>query len=203
MRIMGVDLAGIPTNPSGIALLRGSTLRTLLVHEDEEIEKLCEREGVKLVAVDAPLSFPKHGSLRPSDLALIRMGFRVFPPTFSGMRSLTSRGISLSLNLRKKKIVVIEVHPKTSGKILFGTSKREEWARTLVKRGWEIKGKKGIHELDACVSAITGHLYLLGKTIEVGGKGGIIIPAISWKSFGRTYTDWRLPPPPPRPLFSG
>lgn len=188
MRIMGVDLAGIPANPTGIALLKGFVLCTLLAHEDEEIEELCERERVKLVAMDAPLSFPRHGTLRSSDLALIRMGFRVFPPTFSGMRSLTSRGISLSRKLRKKGIEVIEVHPKTSGKILFGTSRREEWARILVRGGWEIKGKRGTHELDACVSAITGYLYLRGKTIEVGEKGGIIIPAISWKSSVRTCT---------------
>jgi predicted nuclease with RNAse H fold len=178
---MGLDLAGIPQNPSGVALLRGKLLRTMLVREDLEVEELCRREGVRLVAVDAPLSLPVRGSLRPSDLALLRMGFRVFPPTFSGMRSLTLRGISLSRKLRGEGVRVIEVHPRTSGRILFGTPNRMEWARLLARRGWRVKGGTGNHELDACVSALTGLLHLKGRTLEVGkGRGRISIPSVSW-----------------------
>ncbi len=184
MRVMGLDLAGVPKNASGVALLNGRTLRTLLVHEDREIEELCEREKVGLLAVDAPLSLPERGSLRPSDLLLIRMGFRVFPPTFSGMRSLTLRGISLRRRLRRRGIKVIEVHPRTSGRILFGTPYREEWIRFLGRKGWRVRGGTGAHELDACVSALTGLLYLQGKAMEVGEKGGrIIIPSISWAHY--------------------
>jgi predicted nuclease with RNAse H fold len=142
MRVMGLDLAGMPQNPSGVALLRGKLLRTMLVYEDLEVEELCRREGVRLVAVDAPLSLPARG-FRPSDLALLRMGFRVFPPTFAGMRSLTLRGISLSRRLRGEGVRVIEVHPRTSGRILFGTPNRVEWARLLARRGWRVKGGTG------------------------------------------------------------
>lgn len=204
MRVVGLDLAGRPENPSGVALLRGCVLRTSLVHEDPEIEELCE--GARLVAVDAPLSLPERGSLRPSDLFLIRMGFRVFPPTFAGMRSLTLRGISLSRKLRKKGVRVIEVHPRTSGRILFGTPCREEWARLLGRRGWRILGGKGSHELDACVSALTGLLHLQGKTVEVGEKGGkITLPATSWAPYpeAKACTNWKLLPPLPWPPPSG
>ncbi|MEM2977906.1 MAG: DUF429 domain-containing protein [Candidatus Hadarchaeales archaeon] len=201
---MGLDLAGVPKNPSGVALLRGHTLRTSLVYEDQEIEELCKWERVKLLAVDAPLSLPDRGSLRPSDLLLIRMGFRVFPPTFSGMRSLTLRGISLKHELGRRGIEVIEVHPRTSGRILFGTPCREEWAMVLARKGWVVRGGMGVHELDACVSALTGLLHLKGKTVEVGEKGGkITLPATSWVPCpeARACTDWKLPPPLPwRPL---
>jgi len=181
MRVMGLDLAGKPQNPSGVALVEGKTVRTFLVWEDSEVEGVCEGERVGLVAMDAPLSLPRNGSLRPSDLALIRMGFRVFPPLFSGMRCLTLRAISLARRLREGGTRVIEVHPLTSGKILFGTSRREEWARQLARRGWEVKGGGGKHELDACLSALTGLLHLRGKTREVGkGRGRIVIPSVSW-----------------------
>jgi len=178
LRVMGLDLAGVPQNPSGVALLGGKLLHTMLVYEDREVEELCLREGVKLVAVDAPLSLPTRG-FRPSDLALLRMGFRVFPPTFSGMRSLTLRGISLSRKLRRRGMRVIEVHPRTSGRILFGTPSRVEWAKVLARWGWRVRGGTGEHELDACVSALTGFLHLKGKTLEVG-KDGIVIPSVSW-----------------------
>jgi len=177
-KVMGLDLAGKPRNPSGVALLGRRLLRTMLLHEDREVEELCLGEGVKLVAVDAPLSLPARG-FRPSDRALLRMGFRVFPPAFSGMRSLTLRGISLSRRLRGKGVRVIEVHPRTSGRILFGTPSREEWARVLARMGWRVRGGTGDHELDACVSALTGFLHLKGKTLKVG-KDGIVIPSVSW-----------------------
>lgn len=200
MEVMGLDLAGRAENPTGVALLRDRLFRNMLVHEDREVEELCEKEGVRLVSVDAPLSLPAKGSLRSCDLALIRGGFRVFPPTFSGMKSLTRRGISLSLRLRRRGIRVLETHPRTSGKILFRTTLREEWARRLVKGGWRMLGGRGPHELDACLSALTGLLHLQGKTVEVGrGREKIVIPAVSWlpSPEGIPCTNWK----PPLPLL--
>ena len=178
MKIVGIDLAGLEKNPSGIAILAGRKFKTVLVHTDEEIIELCMRERPRVVAIDAPLSLPARGSLRQADRSLIERGLRVFPPTFAGMRSLTQRGIRLASELRDRRFKVIEIHPRTSGMVLFGKSDRRVWIKGLRERGLKIKIQLSAHEIDAAVAALTGALYLQKKTEEVGGKveGKIIIP---------------------------
>lgn len=166
--IVGVDLAGSERRPTGIAFL-GRTLSTKTVHAEEEILEACK--GAGLVAIDAPLSLPRKGGLREGDRGLIRMGYRVFPPLFSRMRMLTRRGMRLAAKLRREGIRVIEIHPRTSGLILFGAGDRKLWLRKLVKLG--VKRTASEHELDAALAALTGKLYLEGKTRRVGS---IVIP---------------------------
>ena len=176
--IIGIDLSGRAANPSGLATLSGRTFKTRLVYPDEEIIELCKRERPSLVAIDAPLSFPKRGNLRNADASLIKRGLRVFPPTFAGMRSLTQRGANLARELRARKIHVIEIHPRTSGVLLFKTWDRKLWVTRLKKMGFRFEGGKSQHEIDAVLAAMTGMLHLQGKTEGVGDvrEGTIIIP---------------------------
>jgi predicted nuclease with RNAse H fold len=178
MKFIGIDLSGRPANPSGFALLSGRTLTTRHVYSDGEMIELCAKEKPAIVSIDAPLSLPRLGNLRKADLSLIKRGLRVFPPTFAGMRSLTERGIRLAGELQRKKIRVIEVHPRTSGVILFGTPDREMWAAGLKRMGFRLKGGKSKHEVDAAVAALTGALHRRGKTEVIGDarEGAIIIP---------------------------
>ncbi len=178
MKIIGIDLAGHQTNPSGFALLSGRTFKTRLVHSDKEIINLCMQEQPALVAIDAPLSLPVRGNLRNADASLIKRGLRVFPPTFAGMRSLTERGIHLAKKLRARKIRVIEIHPRTSGIILFKTPNREQWVTKLRRKEFRFEGGKRQHEIDASLAAFTGALHLQGKTEEIGNakEGTIVIP---------------------------
>ncbi|MCS7131383.1 MAG: DUF429 domain-containing protein, partial [Hadesarchaea archaeon] len=120
MRVVGIDLAGTSTNPTGFASLQRRAFKTGLVYRDDEIIKLCERLSPAVIAIDAPLSLPERGNLRSADASLIHRGLRVFPPTFAGMRVLTSRGMRIASSLRAIGFRVIEVHPRTSGVILFG-----------------------------------------------------------------------------------
>lgn len=178
MKTVGIDLAGRPTNPSGFAILSGRTFKTRLVYSDEEIIHLCTRERPAVAAIDAPLSLPARGNLRKADALLIKRGLRVFPPTFAGMRSLTKRGILLAKKLRARKIRVIEIHPRTSGVVLFGTSKRDAWIAKLRKMGFRFQGGTSKHEVDAALASLTGALHLGGKTEEIGGarEGTIVVP---------------------------
>lgn len=178
MKVCGIDLSGKEENPSGVAILTGRKFNTELVFTDGEIIELCVRERPKVVTVDAPLSLPVHGSLRLADRLLIKRGFRVFPPLFGSMRSLTQRGIRLAKELRKQKFEVIEIHPRTSGLALFGKPDRLAWIKGLRERGWKIETDLSAHEIDAALAALTGALYLQKKTEAVGGKaeGTIIIP---------------------------
>ncbi len=178
MRAVGVDLAGKESNPSGFAVLLNHKIKTRLVYPDEELLQLCTRERPDVVAIDAPLSFPREGNLRVADAQLIRLGHRVLPPTFGGMRALTGRGIQLAKKLRAHSIRVVEIHPRTSGRILFGTPNREEWLIKLGREGWEVRGGTSDHEVDAAMAALTGLLYLSKRTEEVGEleEGKIVIP---------------------------
>jgi predicted nuclease with RNAse H fold len=178
MTAIGLDLAGLPSNPTGFASLLNRRFETGSVHTDEEIVELCLRSRPALVAIDAPLSLPARGNLRQADRLLIERGFRVFPPTFASMKGLTARGIHLARELRERSIRVIEIHPRTSGKILFGTTRRREWLSELRKKGWIVGRGMSEHEVDAVIAALTAWLHLRGKTEEVGAaaEGTIVIP---------------------------
>ena len=178
MKVIGIDLAGLATNPSGFSILMGRKFVTRLIYSDEQIIYLCSVEKPDIVAIDAPLSLPKIGNLRKADLSLIKRGLRVFPPTFGGMRSLTKRGTNLAKKLRARKIRVIEIHPKTSGLILFKTDDRVHWITKLKKQNFRFEGCKSQHEIDAVMAALTGLLHLKRKTEKVGTQkeGTIIIP---------------------------
>jgi hypothetical protein len=178
MKIIGIDLAGHTTNPSGFAVLSGHTFKTQLVCSDRQMIDLCMQEQPAIVSVDAPLSLPASGNLRKADASLIKRGLRVFPPTFAGMLSLTKRGVRLAKKLRARKIRVIEIHPRTSGVMLFNTPKRDLWIAKLKKMGFRFQGGKSRHEIDAALAALTGALYLRGKTEEIGSakEGTVVIP---------------------------
>lgn len=184
---MGIDLAGKETKPSGFAILAGREFSTGLVHTDAGIIELCTRERPSVVAIDAPLSLPVRGSLRAADRSLIERGLRVFPPTFAGMRSLTERGIRLARKLRERGFEVIEIHPRTSGVILFGEPDRELWVENLRKRGWRIGSGLSVHEIDAVMAALTGYLYIRRETEAVGeeAEGTITVPSPRARAGGR------------------
>lgn len=178
MKVLGLDLAGVPSNPTGFALLSRRKFKTGLAYSDGEILRLCTWEGPALVAIDAPLSLPTNGNLRLADKLLIGRGLRVFPPTFAGMKALTARGIRLANELRSKGFKVIEIHPRTSGMIMLGSSNRRTWGPKLKKIGWTINPKASDHEVDAAIAALTALLHLKGKTEEVGSpvEGVIVVP---------------------------
>lgn len=187
MTVIGLDLAGLPSRPTGFASLLNCMFKTGLVYSDGEILESCLRERLALVAIDAPLSLPASGNLRQADRLLIGRGFRVFPPTFASMKELTSRGIRIAGKLRERDIKIIEVHPRTSGKILFGTSERRAWLSKLRQKRWMVSQKMSEHEADAVIAALTAWLHLREKTEEVGTatEGTIVIPRWPLRALGR------------------
>lgn len=177
MKAVGIDLAGKEDNSTGIAILENHDIRTDILYSDNEITEMCKSEDPKIVAMDAPLSFPEEGGLREADSELINRGHRVLPPALGGMESLTRRGIRLSKRLDERGFEVIEIHPRTSGRILFGSGSRDDWISKLEDEGWRPDSKPTEHEIDSVLAAITGLLYLEGKTEKVGKSGKeIIIP---------------------------
>ncbi len=171
MKSVGIDLAGKEENPTGVTVLDGKNLKSQVFHRDEEIIEPCRKSSPDIVAIDAPLSFPDEGGLRPADAELVDRGYRVLPPELGGMKYLTERGISLAEKLSDSGLEVIEVHPLTSGRILFDSKERSDWIRELESRGWRVDGNMNEHEIDSIMAAITGLLYLEGRVEGVGEEG--------------------------------
>lgn len=91
---IGIDLAGLSKNPTGIAQLKDKTVKTSLVYTDSEILEYITIHSPTLIAVDAPLSLPAKGdAFRKADREMVKKGYRVFPPTFPAMKTLTLRAI--------------------------------------------------------------------------------------------------------------
>jgi predicted nuclease with RNAse H fold len=187
--IISIDLAGKATNPTGWAMLRNKTISTChLLHPDKEILDNSINCNPKIIAVDAPLNMLKKAFMRKADKERQKRGYHVFPPRFPAMEKLTLRAIRIAKELTKRQLKVIEVHP-TSTRIALKIPTKD-WGKIhtiFLRIGLEGNLKTRLltpHEIDAVTAALTGHLYIQGKTELIGDRkeGSIIVPSES---------DWR------------
>ncbi|NYB51653.1 MAG: DUF429 domain-containing protein [Methanobacteriaceae archaeon] len=189
LKILGIDLAGKPDNPSGVCILEADenkfcevSLSTL--YSDKEILDKINSIQPSLIVMDAPLSLPKGrccldkncecavgGHFRQSERE-IRVYGPVLPLTFTGMKMLTLRGVGLAQVLREKYLLK-ETHPRTVQKILG-----LENLKTDLERYFQIPLNSTSHELDAVLAALCGLYYLNESYVELGDvdEGTIIIP---------------------------
>jgi predicted nuclease with RNAse H fold len=190
MSVVGLDLAGVESRPTGLCILKGMKAETVLVYGDEEVLERIEKSKPKIVAIDAPLSLPAgrksieqrtNVHLRECDKELLKRGIRFFPITLGPMRKLTSRGINLRRILEDKRFRVIEVYPGGAQDIL-GIPRKQKGLERL-RAGLENLGVRGLnnrmsdHELDAVTCALVGKLWLEGKSVTYGTpKQGIVMP---------------------------
>ena len=177
---MGVDLAASEKRPTGLCILSVELeAETWIVWRDSEIVECAERYKPEVIAIDAPLSVPKAGSLRECDRALLKRGIRLLPPTIPSMRRLTLRGIGLKEELAKRGFLVIEVFPGGAQDVL--DIPRKKAGRKAVLQGLEGLGIRGVRtdatidELDAVTAAYVGLLYLTGLAEVVSGRDGSIV----------------------------
>ena len=185
---IGIDLSASEQKPTGWAIIQKRKVKATQLYTDEEIIQKTLKADPSIVAIDAPLTFPKQGILRKADRQMYRLGYPVFPPLFKTMQKLTERGAKLAEILRLKGLEVIEVHPASSRKALSMPTK--DWRkiqavfRHIGLRGEHEKRMLTKHEIDAVTAALTGLLHLEGKTRLVGdaAEGVIVIPAeIDWR----------------------
>lgn len=189
--VVGVDLAGSPGRVTGLCSLSLELSCELAEAKlDDEILSFILRWRPRIVAVDAPLSFPASGrGLRRCDRELLRIGLRPLPPTLGPMRMLTERAIRLKRVLEGLDYKVIEVFPTGAQKILGLPSKKDLKALRLSFVSLGMKGlpeEVNAHLLDALTCAFVGMLYLIGEVVEIGDeKEGIIIMPKPSSSEGR------------------
>jgi len=181
MSIVGLDLAGVESRPTGLCILKDMKAETFLVYKDEEVLKRIEESKPKIVAIDAPLSLPAgrksieqrtNVHLRECDKELLRGGIRFFPITLGPMRELTNRGINLRRILETKHFRVVEVYPGGAQDIL-GIPRKQQGLNRL-RAGLEKIGVRRLnsrmsdHELDAVTCALVGKFLLEGKSVTCG-----------------------------------
>lgn len=190
MKIVGVDLAGVPRRPTGFAIVNGKQTKTCDLYTDEEILDAIEKSGANLITIDSPLGYPKgrccldynctcrkFGCMRVGEKQMVKIGVRIFPCGFGGMQKLTNRGMKFRTILEKKGYEVIETYPGSAQDLLGMPRKKagiEVLRKALIDYGFKgdvvTKKKVSDHELDAITSALVGQLYKKGKTIALGIK---------------------------------
>lgn len=180
--LIGIDLAGKPKNPTGIALWKQKKIKAHLAYTDDEILGYIKSFKPLLVAIDAPLKLPKGGILRKADREMIKVGYRVFPPTLPAMKALTLRAIRLNELIREEGFKTLEVHPTSTRKALGMPPK--DWGK--IQTALKSIGLKGDiqlrtltpHEIDAITAALTAYLHIIGETENIGDEeeGFISVP---------------------------
>jgi predicted nuclease with RNAse H fold len=188
--IVGLDLAGVESRPTGFCALTCMMAKTSLIYEDTEILRKIHEINPRVVAIDAPLSLPPGRKsieertgvhLRKSDRELLNRGIKFFPVTLGPMRKLTMRGMHLKKILEDKDFVAIEAYPGGAQDVL-GIARKQQGLKKL-KLGLENLGINGLgdqmsdHELDAVTCAYVGQLFLCGEYITYGDPNqGIVMP---------------------------
>jgi uncharacterized protein len=190
MSIVGLDLAGVETRPTGFCILQGMTVETCDLFSDYDIIEKTLQVQPLVILIDAPLSLPpgrksleeRTGNhLRDSDRALLKMGIKIFPVTLGPMRKLTQRGINMRETFETLGYNVLEAYPGGAQDVLGIPRKSrgiEKLYMGLVALGLEgLKQDSSDHELDAATIAYVGKLFLAGQTVMYGDpKLGIVMP---------------------------
>lgn len=190
MSIVGLDLAGVESRPTGFCILADMKAETSLVYTDKEMLKKIRESNPRVVAIDAPLSLPPGRKsiqertgihLRESDRELLKRGIKFFPVTLGPMRKLTERGMNLRRILEAESLIVIEVYPGGAQDVL-GIPRKQKGLEKL-KAGLENLGIEGLnsqmsdHEFDSVTCAYVGKLFLEGKAVTYGAPNdGIVMP---------------------------
>ncbi|MGD6808751.1 MAG: DUF429 domain-containing protein [Candidatus Bathyarchaeia archaeon] len=190
MIVVGLDLAGVETRPTGFCKLEGMHAQTANLYTDNEIIQKTLDCNPEIIGIDAPLSLPagrvsledRNGPhLRPCDRELIKTGIKIFPMTLGPMRKLTKRGIMLRQLFEAKGFRVLEVYPGGAQDV-FGIPRKQRGLDKLLA-GLESLGITGLnaglsdHELDAATAAYVCKLYLEGKCVIYGsGRETIVMP---------------------------
>jgi len=186
--IVGLDLAGVETRPSGFCILKGMRAETELLYSDGEIINKIQQIKPRIIAIDAPLSLPDgrksieertNVHLRECDRELLKRKIKFFPITLGPMRKLTKRGIELRKTLERMGFRVIEVYPG-GAQDLLKIPRKQKGLERLVNGLKKLKiigltDKMNDHELDAVTCAYVGKLFLEGKTLTFGSPNKSII----------------------------
>ncbi len=189
-RVVGIDLTGSETRPSGWCLINNNVAQTQCLGSDVDIIKATLECRPHIVSIDSPLSIPhgrttvfdddpfrdEFGIMRICERILKRRGVNVYPSLIPSMQRLTARGMRLASHLRSLGVPVIESYPGAAQDIMGIPRKRA--SLEYLSRGLRLFGIDGefdhnnvTHdELDAITSAIVGLFFWSGKFERLGNE---------------------------------
>jgi len=198
VRIVGIDLTGSESRPSGWCLLNSNRAWTQCLSSDDELVEATLACKPTLVSIDSPLALPRgrttvsdddpgrkqYGIMRSCEKILKRRGISVYPCLIPSMQALTARGIRLAEKFRQVGIPVIESYPGAAQDIMGIPRKRAslDFLRLGLSefgvRGKWTKEAKTHDELDALTSALVGLFYWSGRFERLGDEdeGYLIVP---------------------------
>ena len=201
---LGIDLTSVEAKPSAcVGLDRELNLiYSGFSRQDSDILRVVSRNGLELVAIDAPLSLPEglccleescscqpraEVKGRSCERELVRRGIPCYFTTKESIiKAMVYRGIRLRAELEAMGYEVIEVYPYASKGCLFGKNiprkttpaglafLRQHISRLLPSITAYVDEFN--HDLcDAAIAAYTAFLYGQGKAEPVGeiGEGAI------------------------------
>lgn len=199
-RIVGIDLTGSESRPSGWCLIQDGKAMTRRIGSDEELIQATMETKPDLISIDSPLSLPKgritvtdddpgrqvFGITRECERILKKRGVNVYPSLIQSMQALTARGIRLAKLFRNLGVPVIESYPGAAQDIMNIPRKGADLG--LLKAGLVEFGISGDFEkqevshdeLDAITSAAVGLFFMSGNFEGLGNEEEeyLIIPDI-------------------------
>lgn len=199
--VIGIDLTGNESKPSGWAVLNGCCAITKPICTDDELIQESLKYNPKVVSIDSPLSYPagrectdpncechKYGITRYCERLLSSFGIGVYPCLIPSMEKLTNRGISLAKKFRDLGVEVIESYPGVAQDIL--SIRRKQNGLEHLKNSYKNFGITGDYltaqkishdELDAISSALVGLFYLNDQYVALGNEkeNFLIVPSVA------------------------
>lgn len=203
-RVVGIDLTGSESRPSGWCLIQNGTASTQRIGSDEQLIRATMETKPDLISIDSPLSLPKgritvtdddpgrhaFGITRECERILKKRGVNVYPSLIQSMQALTARGIRLAKYFRNLGVPVIESYPGAAQDIMNIPRKRADLG--LLKAGLVEFGISGDFEdqevshdeLDAITSAAVGLFFMSGNFEGLGNEEEeyLVIPEIKRES---------------------
>ncbi len=200
---MGIDLAGVDSRETGVAILRGGRLERLTTaREDAEVLSLARSAGRwGTVAINAPLTRPMGRCCLDDDCRcrtdpgtrsrqlereLARMGIPTLATAL--IKVLARRGERIASALSELGYQPLEVYPFATLRLLGlpWRGKRTPTGRRRIHRALKplVPGlnhpRASEHQLDSVVCALTALLWRQGRTRTVGlaEEGLMIIPDV-------------------------
>lgn len=199
--VVGIDLTGSASKPSGWAVLNGCHAVTKPIRTDDELIEESLKYNPRVVSIDSPLSYPagrdctdpscpcrKYGITRYCERLLSSFGIGVYPCLIPSMEKLTNRGMALANKFRGLGVEVIESYPGAAQDIL--SIRRKQNGLEHLKNSYKNFGITGDYftsekvshdELDAISSALVGLFYLNGQYVALGNEAEnfLIVPSVA------------------------
>lgn len=201
--VIGIDLTGNETKPSGWAVLTGDEVVTKQICSDDDLISESLKYNPKIISIDSPLSYPegrccvnptcnckKFGITRYCERLMSSFGIHSYPCLIPSMVNLTNRGIALARKFKDNGVEVIESYPGAAQDILH--IRRKQSGLDHLKNSYKNFGIKGDYfstekishdELDAIASALVGLFYITNQYVGLGNEkeNYLIVPSVAKK----------------------